>query len=181
MKWQNYVRFWLEKSNFEVNKWKNFRISFQNWAYNLHFVFLEFGFMSSLIIFCTTKLSRITKNWVEDAVTFMSKNRHLLNFESAQYKCFLYKFSTRCAEPIFYLVKIQGFFFLIPVLCETFDFESYIQNSCHFWNLESFSFHMRPNLTIFRQNFVFTIYMIEHKLWPLWQATFWIWYWKLRN
>ena len=92
---------------------------------------------------------------------FMSKNRHLLNFESAQYKCFLYKFSTRCAEPIFYLVKIQGFFFLIPVLCETFDFESYIQNSCHFWNLESFSFHMRPNLTIFRQNFVFTIYMIE--------------------
>ena len=95
---------------------------------------------------------------------FMSKNRHLLNFESAQYKCFLYKFSTRCAEPIFYLVKIQGFFFLISVLCETFDFLSYIQNSCHFWNLESFSFHMRPNLTIFRQNFVFTIYMIEHKL-----------------
>ena len=45
-------------------------------------LFFEIWVMSSPIIFCISKFSRITKNRVEDAVTInVKKSRHLLNFK----------------------------------------------------------------------------------------------------
>ena len=46
----------------------------------------------------------------------------------------------------------------------------YISHGCHFLNLWVISFHMISNVTIFRQNFVYTIYRKEGKFCPRWQA-----------
>ena len=52
------------------------KISCQNLSLWSSFWFLKFGYvLSSSIIFCISKFSRITKNWVEDAITFSVKKK----------------------------------------------------------------------------------------------------------
>ena len=51
-----------------------------------------------------------------------------------------------------------------------------------FLNLQAVSFHMRPNLTLFRRNFVFTNYRNECKPWPEWQINLvYIWLFDAEN
>ena len=103
---------------------QNLRIKIlcQNWAYNLTFIFILFFlfYVKSFYCFLYIKIFKDHKKFNWRLNYFYSQKNDALNFKYMKYSpFFLYIFSTKCKEPIYYLVKI-----------------------CHFWNLQAISFHM---------------------------------------
>ena len=99
------------------------KISCQNLSLWSSFWFLKFGYvLSSSIIVCISKFSRITKNWVEDAITFSVNN-----FEDMK--------KPLCTNSsLINSLQNVGCRFLIQLKCKPFLFFD-TNFMCDFWKL----------------------------------------------
>ena len=91
MKWQNYVQFWWKFRKIQVlsliykktgSKILESKFHVKSEPIICILFFEKFGFMSSSsMIFCLSKFSKITKNWVEDTITISVKKKVALNLK----------------------------------------------------------------------------------------------------
>ena len=165
-----------------------FLLVFEIWVYIKSFHYLLY---IKVFKYCEKLSWRHNYLWCQKKQKKKTRTEFWRYGKSAPYKFFFCKFTTKCTEPIFDLVKIEAvcLFYTNLIICDFWAFLLKTDVLVHnFWAVYTkvkmvaiygivFPFIWDPTWLNFFQKFVFTIYRKECKLWPQWRVNlvyFWI-------